>query len=64
VTDGRPQGRLPVLLTVGELACILKLSIRSVRRLIADEKLRTVRIGSAVRIREDVLLALIEAGVI
>jgi excisionase family DNA binding protein len=62
VTDRRPPGRLPVLLTVGDVARTLKLSVRSVRRLIADQKLSTVRIGRAVRVREDVLMALIEGG--
>ena len=44
-----PSGLAP-LLTVAEVAEILQLSVRSVRRLIAEKKLRVVRIGRAVRV--------------
>ena len=40
----------PPLLTAAEVAEILNVSIRSVRRLIADGKLPIVRLGRAVRI--------------
>jgi excisionase family DNA binding protein len=48
------------LLTLPEVATILRLSVRTVRRLIVDEKLATVRIGRAVRIRTKDLMALLE----
>ena len=51
-------GRPPIaarLLTAAEVAEILNLSLRSVRRLIAGKKLPVVRIGSAVRIRPEAL---------
>jgi excisionase family DNA binding protein len=60
MTDRDTGTRIPVLLTVDETAATLRLSIRSVRRLIADGKLATVRIGRVIRIRETTLLALIE----
>ena len=48
------------LLTVKEVSAILKLSPRTVRRMIADERLSVVRLGRAVRIRPEVITALIE----
>ena len=48
-----PQGRKPVLpplLTVDEVASILKLSSRQVRRLIKDKALPVLRIGCSIRI--------------
>jgi excisionase family DNA binding protein len=47
------------LLTAAEAAVTLHLSVRSVRRLIADKTLPIVRIGRAVRIRPEALMALI-----
>jgi excisionase family DNA binding protein len=43
------------LLTVTEVADRLQVSIRTVRRLIASEKIKTLRIGSAIRIRPTAL---------
>ena len=43
------------LLNVAEAAEILNISLRSVRRLIAEKKLRVVRIGRAVRIHPEAL---------
>ena len=51
---------VPRLYTVAEVAAVLNVSIRTVRRLIADRKLDTVRIGRVVRIRQDTLIELIE----
>ena len=48
------------LLTAAEAAVTLNLSVRSVRRLIADKRLPIVRIGRAVRIRPEALAALID----
>jgi excisionase family DNA binding protein len=41
------------LVTVDELAALLRLHHRTIRKLIASGELRVVRIGRAVRIRED-----------
>ena len=60
--SGLAHQSIPRLFTVKEAAAILRLSVRSVRRLIADQKLATIRIGRAVRVREDVLIALINEG--
>jgi len=51
---------VPRLYAVAEVAAVLNVSIRTVRRLIADRKLDTVRIGRVVRIRQDPLIELIE----
>jgi excisionase family DNA binding protein len=47
------------LLTAAETAEILNVSLRTVRRLIAQKKLAIVRVGHAVRIRPEALAALI-----
>jgi excisionase family DNA binding protein len=41
------------LLTAADVAQFLNVDIRTIRRLIADEKLRAIRIGRAVRIRQE-----------
>jgi excisionase family DNA binding protein len=51
---------LPKLLTVPEVASVLNLSCRQVRRMIADGRLPVLRIGRVVRISPEVLTALIE----
>lgn len=43
------------LLTAKEVAMILHVSERTVRRLISEKRLRVVRIGRSVRIRPDAL---------
>jgi excisionase family DNA binding protein len=48
------------LLTVSEVAQRLRLSERQIRRMIADGRIPVVRLGRAVRIREETLRALIE----
>jgi excisionase family DNA binding protein len=58
-SSGDP-GALPRLLTANEAADTLHVSLRTVRRLIANKKLPIVRVGRAVRIRPEVLAALIE----
>lgn len=50
------------LLTVPEVAEILKLSCRTVRRLIEDKRLRVVHIGRAVRVHPDAVTALIDSS--
>ena len=55
-----PRTLPAALLTAAEVAEILNISLRSVRRLIADERLSVVRLGRAVRIRPKTLQSLIE----
>ena len=57
-----PAARLLLmqLLTVSEVAQRLRLSERQIRRMIADGRIPVVRLGRAVRIREEVVRALIE----
>ena len=50
------------LLTAAEVAEILNVSLRSVRRLIKDGKLPIVHVGCSVRIRPEALEALIDDG--
>jgi len=64
-SDGKPRrgvasGPIPWLYTVPEAADVLRLSVRTVRRLIAQQKIPTIHIGRAVRIREEALRAFIE----
>jgi excisionase family DNA binding protein len=54
------EGERRRLLTAQEVADKLNVSLRTVRRLIAQEKLQVVRIGKAVRIRPETLDLLIE----
>jgi excisionase family DNA binding protein len=50
------------LLTAAEVAEMLSVSLRSVRRLIKDGKLPIVHVGRPVRIRPDTLEAFIDGG--
>jgi len=50
------------LLTVEEVADLLRLSTRQVRRLIADGRLQAVHLGRAVRVEPGALARLIEDG--
>jgi excisionase family DNA binding protein len=52
------------LLTVGEVAGILATSDRFPRRLIAERRIRFVRVGRHVRIPESALREFIDAGMI
>jgi excisionase family DNA binding protein len=52
------------LLTVGEVAAILATSDRFPRRLIAERRIRFVRVGRHVRIPESALREFIGAGMI
>ena len=53
--------RIPqrALLSAAEVAEVLNVSIRTVRRLIKDKKLSVVHVGRAVRIRPEALETLI-----
>ena len=64
-SSGKPRcgvasGPIPWLYTVPEAADVLRLSVRTVRRLIAQQKIPRMQIGRAVRIREEALRAFIE----
>ena len=48
------------LLTAKQVARILSISIRSLRRMIADGRLLSARLGRSVRIRAEALQALVE----
>jgi excisionase family DNA binding protein len=52
------------LLTVGQVADRLGTSVRFPRRLIAERRIRFVRIGRHVRIPESAVDAMIEAGTV
>jgi excisionase family DNA binding protein len=53
-----PSQPLPQMLTVNEVAEILQISPRTVRRMIGDGRLPVVRIGRAVRVHPDTVAAL------
>jgi excisionase family DNA binding protein len=52
------------LLTVAEVAKILRTSERFPRRLIAERRIEFVRVGRHVRVSESVLAAFIQSGVV
>jgi excisionase family DNA binding protein len=54
-----PSWIRPRLHTVAEAAVVLHLSVRQVRRLIAEGRLAVVRIGRAVRVSPEVLASLV-----
>jgi excisionase family DNA binding protein len=58
------SGRVERLFTVAEVAELLGTSERFPRRLIAERRIRFVRVGRHVRIPESVLAEFIAAGVV
>jgi excisionase family DNA binding protein len=56
------QGTEERLLTVADVAEILRLSVRTVRRLIAEDQLPIVRIGRAVRVRGEDLRSFLDTS--
>ena len=50
------------LLTAADVAARLQLSVRTVRRRIAEKKLRVVRLGRAVRVRPEDLESYVDAS--
>jgi excisionase family DNA binding protein len=56
------RGGLDPLLTVADVAAVLRLSVRSVRRLIAKNKLRVIRIRRTLRVRREDLRSFIDAA--
>jgi excisionase family DNA binding protein len=55
-----PRGGIDQLLGVEEVADCLKLSVRSVRRLISRKELSVIRIGRSVRVRLEDLNSFID----
>jgi excisionase family DNA binding protein len=58
-----PPGRsnsVEPLLTVEDVAARLQLSVRSIRRLIAENKLCVIRIGRSVRVRPEDLTSFVD----
>ena len=53
-----PSPSLPPLLTVPEIAAILRVSCRTVWRMVDDGRLPAVRIGRSVRVHPDAVAAL------
>jgi excisionase family DNA binding protein len=49
------------LLTVQEVAELLQLSSRQVRRLIAEKRLEALHLGSSVRVRPEAVAALLQS---
>lgn len=61
MTTPRPQQpAFTALLTAAEVADILHVSLRTVRRLIASHALEAVRFGRSVRVQESVLRSFID----
>ena len=60
----RSRPNLEQLLTVAEVAGLLGTSERFPRRLIAERRIRFVRVGRHIRIPETALREFIEAGVV
>ena len=62
--SGRTAGALERLLTVAEVAELLSTTERFPRRLIAERRIRFVRIGRHVRIPESALREYVAAGLV
>ena len=62
--SGRTAGTLERLLTIAEVAELLSTTERFPRRLIAERRIRFVRIGRHVRIPESALREYIAAGLV
>lgn len=54
--------QLPELMTVQQVANYLQISIPTVRRMVSEGRVRSVKIGRARRIPKEALAELIEAG--
>jgi excisionase family DNA binding protein len=57
-----PRSPRAPLLSAAEVAEILHISLRSVRRMIADGRLPIVRLGHSVRVHPEALEVMIELG--
>jgi excisionase family DNA binding protein len=60
MTDALPEWIPRRLLSAKEVGDLLKISLRQVRRMIAEEHIETVRFGGAVRIRPEAIVALLD----
>ncbi len=60
----RPANTIERLLTVGQVAALLGTTERFPRRLIAERRIRFVRVGRHVRIPESAVCDFIAAGVV
>jgi excisionase family DNA binding protein len=54
--------RYPALLTLGEVSTALRVSQKTVRRMIDRRELRAYRVGGQLRIQRDSLVELLRAG--
>lgn len=54
--------QLPELLTVQQVADYLQVSVPTVRRMVSEGSIRSVKIGRVRRIQKEALVELIEAG--
>jgi excisionase family DNA binding protein len=54
--------RYPALLTLGEVSTALRVSQKTVRRMIDRRELRAYRVGGQLRIQRDSLIELLRAG--
>jgi len=62
MTPPKSRGGVERLLTAADVAEILRLSVRTVRRLIDEDKLPIVRIGRRVRVRPEDLRSFLDAS--
>jgi excisionase family DNA binding protein len=56
------RGGVEPLLTAADVARILRLSVRSIRRLIAEDELPVIRVGRSVRVRPEDLRSFLDAS--
>lgn len=57
-----PSPDLPPMVTVGDLSDYLKVHDRTVRRWLAEKRLRYVKVGGAVRIRREEVARFLAGG--
>jgi len=62
MTPPESRGSVERLLTVADVAEILRLSVRTVRRLIAEDELKVIRVGRSVRVQAEDLRSFIDAS--
>ena len=62
MTPPDSRGGVEPLLTIADVAEILRLSVRSIRRLVGEDQLRVIRIGRALRVRREDLRSFLDAS--
>ena len=62
MTPPESRGGVEPLLTVADVAEVLRLSVRSVRRLVDEKLLQVIRIGRAVRVRPEDLRSFLDGS--